>query len=72
MEAGGLRGSKNGAAALERRKHEVHIFTRRGPGMSSYDNLHGVHYHRCDFENHSNFVDEIGNHENNGAAALHF
>lgn len=49
------------AAALERRKHEVHIFTRRGPGQGHYDNIYGVHYHRCDSDLSPNFVDEIGN-----------
>jgi glycosyltransferase involved in cell wall biosynthesis len=49
------------AAALERRKHEVHVFTRQGPGQPNYDNIHGVHYHRCSFQLHPNFVDEINN-----------
>ena len=49
------------AAGLERRGHEVHVFTRRGPDQSGYDCIHGVHYHRCDFELHECFVDEINN-----------
>jgi glycosyltransferase involved in cell wall biosynthesis len=49
------------AAALERRNHEVHVFTRQGPGQPHYDNIHGVHYHRCSFELSPNFVDEINN-----------
>lgn len=49
------------AAALERRRHEVHIFTRRGPGQPDYSDVHGVHYHRVDFPLNSNFVDEIEN-----------
>ena len=49
------------AAALERRKHEVHVFTRRGPNQAHYDCVHGVHYHRCPFELNSNFVDEVNN-----------
>ncbi|HYG77498.1 MAG TPA: glycosyltransferase family 4 protein [Planctomycetota bacterium] len=49
------------AAALERRKHEVHVFTRIGGGQSHYDNIHGVHYHRCGFPLSNNFVDEINN-----------
>ncbi|MEE8450779.1 MAG: glycosyltransferase family 4 protein [Thermoguttaceae bacterium] len=49
------------AAGLERRGHQVHVFTRRGPDQSGYDCIYGVHYHRCDFELHDNFVDEINN-----------
>ena len=49
------------AAALERRKHEVHVFTRMGDGQPHYDNIDGVHYHRCGFTLCSNFVDEINN-----------
>ena len=49
------------AAGLERRGHEVHVFTRRGADQSNYDCIHGVHYHRCDFELHENFIDEINN-----------
>ncbi|OFZ80936.1 MAG: glycosyl transferase [Bdellovibrionales bacterium RIFOXYD1_FULL_53_11] len=48
-------------AALQRRGHEVHIFTRRGPGQNDYDNVLGVHYYRCNFPLHSSFVDEINN-----------
>jgi len=49
------------AAGLQRRGHEVHVFTRRGNGQSTYDNMHGVHYHRCPFDLSGNFVDEINN-----------
>jgi glycogen synthase len=49
------------AAALERRKHEVHVFTRPGPGQPLYNCIDGVHYHRCPFALNSNFVDEINN-----------
>ena len=49
------------AAALERRNHEVHVFTRQGTGQPLYDNVHGVHYHRCPFSLHPTFVDEINN-----------
>jgi glycosyltransferase involved in cell wall biosynthesis len=48
-------------AALERRGHEVHVFTRMGHGQRPYERIHGVHYHRCPFESNSSFVDEIGN-----------
>ena len=49
------------AAALERRKHEVHVFTRMGHNQRHYDNIHGVQYHRCGFAASPNFVDEINN-----------
>ena len=49
------------AAAMERRKHEVHVFTRIGHNQQEYDCIHGVHYHRCGFALSPNFVDEINN-----------
>ncbi|MGD0091354.1 MAG: glycosyltransferase family 4 protein [Planctomycetota bacterium] len=49
------------AAALERRKHEVHVFTRVGPGQPLYSCIDGVHYHRCPFQLNANFVDEVNN-----------
>jgi glycosyltransferase involved in cell wall biosynthesis len=49
------------AAALERRGHEVHVFTRPGHGQANYDRIHGVHYHRCPFALNPNFVDEVNN-----------
>lgn len=49
------------AAALQRRGHELHVFTRQGPNQLSYELVHGVHYHRCSFALNSNFVDEINN-----------
>jgi glycosyltransferase involved in cell wall biosynthesis len=49
------------AAALERRGHEVHVFTRPGQGQPQYDRIHGVHYHRCSFPLNPNFVDEVNN-----------
>jgi glycosyltransferase involved in cell wall biosynthesis len=33
------------AAALERKGHEVHVFTRMGQGQSHYVRIDGVHYH---------------------------
>ena len=47
------------AAALERRGHEVHVFTRRGPNQSEYANIDGVHYHLCNCPGHHDFVAEI-------------
>jgi glycosyltransferase involved in cell wall biosynthesis len=49
------------AAALERRGHEVHVFTRRGHGQPDAGCVDGVHYHRCPFPLHPNFVDEVNN-----------
>ena len=36
------------AAGLERRGHDVHVFTRRLEHQSYYDRIDGVHYHRID------------------------
>jgi glycosyltransferase involved in cell wall biosynthesis len=47
------------AAALERKGHEVHVFTRMGHGQSHYDQIDGVHYHRCAFQLNYDFVEEI-------------
>jgi glycosyltransferase involved in cell wall biosynthesis len=48
-------------AALERRGHEVHVFTRMGQGQSRYERIDGVHYHRCPFDLNPNLVDEVNN-----------
>ena len=47
------------AAALERRGHELHVFTRMGAGQSHYQQIDGVHYHRCPFALSASFIDEI-------------
>jgi glycosyltransferase involved in cell wall biosynthesis len=49
------------AAGLQRRGHDVHVFTRQGPGQPLYDCIHSVHYHRCPFPLNPNFVDEVNN-----------
>lgn len=49
------------AAALERRGHEVHVFTRKDHWQSSDELIHSVWYHRCEFDLDSNFVQEIQN-----------
>ena len=50
------------ACALERKGHEVHVFTRMGrPDHAHYENIHGVHYHRCPFGADHSFVEEIHN-----------
>jgi len=48
-------------AALERKGHEVHVFTRMGHGQSPYDRIDGVHYHRCTFDLNPDFVEEANN-----------
>ncbi|MBI4690009.1 MAG: glycosyltransferase family 4 protein [Nitrospirae bacterium] len=47
------------AAALERKGHEVHVFTRMGHNQRHYELIDGVHYHRCPFQLNSDFVEEI-------------
>jgi len=50
------------ASALERKGHEVHVFTRMGkPDHSQYERIHGVHYHRCPFSTHPDFIEEVNN-----------
>ena len=46
------------ADALRKAGHQVHIFTRLGSGQRLYDNVFGVHYHRCPCAGHESFVDE--------------
>ena len=47
------------AAALQRKGHEVHVFTRMAEGQSEYQTIDGVHYHRCPFPLNPSFIDEI-------------
>jgi glycogen synthase len=47
------------AAALERRGHEVHVFTRWDWGRIEDERIDGVWYHRCKFHLNRNFVEEI-------------
>lgn len=50
------------ASALERKGHEVHVFTRLGyQNQPWYERIHGVHYHRCPFSPHSDFIEETNN-----------
>jgi glycosyltransferase involved in cell wall biosynthesis len=44
------------AAALQIRGHEVHVFTRIGPNQLRYENIGGVHYHRCPYQTHGDFL----------------
>lgn len=47
------------AAALQRRGHEVHVFTRPGYGTGGVFQIEGVWYHFCPHQVHRSFVDEI-------------
>ena len=50
------------ACALERKGHEVHVFTRMGRHTHvSYECIYGVHYHRCPFDSNPDFVEEMNN-----------
>jgi len=46
------------AQALAKRGHEVHLFTRLGPGQRLGDLVFGVYYHRCPCEVKPVFVEE--------------
>ena len=46
-------------AALQRRGHEVHVFTRPGYGGSSTRQIDGVWYHYCEFGLKNDLVDEV-------------
>ena len=57
IAVGGLGGHVSEfAAALERRGYEVHLFTRAGPGQANYELINGVHYHRCPYDQHPDFL----------------
>ena len=47
------------AAALERRGHEVHVFTRPGYGSGGVSRIDGVWYHYCPHNLSRSFVDEV-------------
>ena len=50
------------ACALERKGHEVHVFTRMARhDHPRYERIHGVHYHRCPFVGNSDFIEEVAN-----------
>jgi len=44
------------AAGLERRGHDLHVFTRRGSGQGTYERIDGVHYHRVDHGVSNSFI----------------
>ncbi|MCX7805415.1 MAG: glycosyltransferase family 4 protein, partial [Planctomycetota bacterium] len=47
------------AAALQRRGHEVHVFTRASGPAPGYQEIYGVRYHYCPFRLQPSFVDEV-------------
>lgn len=49
------------AAALARKGHKVHVFTRRMDGHRGHDRIDGVHYHQCVYLPHNDFVDDVNN-----------
>lgn len=50
------------ACALQRKGHEVHVFTRMGKANHAhYECVHGVHYHRCPFDVNPSFIEETQN-----------
>jgi len=50
------------AAALERKGHEVHVYTRmRWPGDWQYHRIDGVHYHRVPYSGAADIVDDVNN-----------
>lgn len=50
------------ACALERKGHEVHVFTRLGNhDQPWYERIDGVYYHRCPFPSSGDFIEEINN-----------
>ena len=49
------------SAALARRGHDVHVFTRLGPGQRHYERIYDVHYHRCPYPVHPEIVDDTNN-----------
>lgn len=47
------------AAGLQRRGHEVHVFTRPSYGMGGVSKIDGVWYHYCPHQLSSSVVDEV-------------
>ncbi len=50
------------SCALQRKGHDVHVFTRLGyPNHPYYECIHGVHYHRCPYPFSSDFIEDVNN-----------
>jgi len=44
------------SSALQRQGHDVHVFTRKGADQTAYACIDAVHYHRCAFQPHADFL----------------
>ncbi len=50
------------AHAMERKGHEVHVFTRLGNEHQPWHEcIRGVYYHRCPYQSSSDFIEDINN-----------
>lgn len=48
------------ACALDRKGHEVHVYTRMGRhDHARYEFIDGVHYHRCAYRAHPDFIEDV-------------
>jgi glycosyltransferase involved in cell wall biosynthesis len=47
------------AAAVARKGHQVHVFTRCGENQTCHESIEGVHYHRCLYRPEPDFVDDV-------------
>lgn len=47
------------AEAQAKMGHEVHVFTRIGPNQKEYEEINGVHYHRCPYNYETDFFKEM-------------
>jgi len=47
------------AAALSRKGHSVHVFTRPGYGHGGAYQIDGVWYHYCPYKTSHNFIEEV-------------
>jgi len=49
------------SAALARNRHQLHVCTRRAFGQAAHDWTDAVHYHRCTYPPHGDFVEDVNN-----------
>jgi len=49
------------AAAVARKGHQVHVFTRGSVDQKCHDWIDGVHYHRCVYRPDGDLVDDVNN-----------
>ena len=58
VRVGGLaQAVTNLSQALAKKGHEIHLFTRIGENQPEYEQINGVHYHRCRFDPGNNFLE---------------